>query len=73
MYVLGKANSEIYDKFATLDTSSKENFQASFTKAMDALKNYFNDDPIELYTGTDREKRQLDELMKRFSNFFERS
>ena len=68
-----KANSEIYDKFATLDTSSKENFQASFTKAMDALKNYFNDDPIELYTGTDREKRQLDELMKRFSSFFERS
>lgn len=68
-----KANSEIYDKFATLDTSSKDTFKASFEKALDKLKNYFNDDPIELYTGTDREKRQLDELVKRFNSFFERT
>lgn len=68
-----KTNSEIYDIFATLDTSSKDTFKASFEKALDKLKNYFNDDPIELYTGTDREKRQLDELVKRFNSFFERA
>ena len=55
------------------NTSSKDTFKASFEKALDKLKNYFNDDPIELYTGTGREKRQLDELVKRFNSFFERA
>lgn len=67
-----KTNAEIYNKFSTLDTSDREKFAASFERAMDKLKNYFNDNPIEKYTGTDREKRQLDELEKRFSSFFEK-
>lgn len=36
---------------------------------MDELKNYFNDDPIELYTGSDREQRQLNTLIERFNDF----
>lgn len=67
-----KANSDIYNKFAGLDTSDKEHFQKSFDSAIEHLKNYFNDDPIELYTGTDREKVQIDALIKRFAEFLQK-
>lgn len=67
-----KANSNIYNKFAGLDTSDKEHFQKSFDSAIEHLKNYFNDDPIELYTGTDREKVQIDALIKRFAEFLQK-
>lgn len=63
------ANADIYKMFATLDTSSKENFKASFQKALDDFREYFADAPIELYTGTSRENMQLEELMRRFESF----
>lgn len=61
-----EANADIYNMFASLDTSSKENFQNSFQAALEKFRIYFADDPIETYTGTDRENRQLEELVKRF-------
>lgn len=64
-----ESNSDIYKMFANLDVSSKENFRSSFEKALAGFRDYFVSDPIEDYNGTDREQRQLDELLKRFNNF----
>lgn len=64
-----ESNSDIYKMFANLDVSSEENFRSSFEKAMAGFRDYFVSDPIENYNGTDREQRQLDELLKRFNNF----
>ncbi len=66
-----KSNSDIFKMFASLDVSSKDNFQASFESALAGFYNYFADDPIENYNGTSREQMQLEELTKRFHSFLE--
>lgn len=43
--------------------------QVKIEQAMAGFRDYFVSDPIENYNGTDREQRQLDELLKRFNNF----
>ena len=62
-------NADIYNMFAGLDTSSKESFQSSVQSALTDFQAYFSERPIENYTGTEKEQKQLDELVKRFHSF----
>ena len=57
--------------FSNLDVSIKENFVNSFTKAVDSFKNYYAGNEVKIFTRTDKEQPQLDELVKRFHNFLE--
>ena len=57
--------------FSNLDVSSKENFVNSFTKAVDSFENYYAGNEVQIFTRTDKEQSQLDELVKRFHNFLE--
>lgn len=66
-----EANGDIYRMFSNLDVSSKENFVNSFTKAVDSFRNYCAGDEVQIFTGTDKEQSQLDELVKRFHSFLE--
>ena len=51
--------------------SSKEKFVGSFAKAVDSFKNYYAGGEVQIFTGTDKEQSQLDELVKRFQGFLE--
>lgn len=64
-----EANLDIYNMFATLDTSSKESFQSSFQNALESFRSYWSDDVIETYTGTERERIQLEALVTRFNEY----
>lgn len=64
-----KANLDIYNMFSTLDISSKESFQSSFQNALESFRSYWSDDPIETYTGTERERIQLEALVTRFNEY----
>lgn len=64
-----EANIDIYRMFSNLDVGSKEKFVNSFAKAVDSFKNYYAGGEVQIFTGTDREQSQLDELVKRFQNF----
>lgn len=66
-----EANSDIYKMFSNLDVSSKEKFVGSFAKAVDSFKNYYAGGEVQIFTGTDKEQSQLDELVKRFQGFLE--
>ncbi len=66
-----EANSDIYRMFSNLDVSSKEKFVGSFEKAVDSFKNYYAGGEVQVFTGTDKEQSQLDELVKRFHSFLE--
>jgi len=66
-----EANSDIYKMFSNLDVSSKENFVNSFTKAVDSFKNHYAGGEVQIFTGTDKEQSQLEELVKRFHSFLE--
>lgn len=66
-----EANGDIYRMFSNLDVSSKENFVNGFTKAVDSFKNYYAGGEVQIFTGTDKEQSQLDELVKRFHSFLE--
>ncbi len=66
-----EANSDIYKMFSYLDVCSKEKFVGSFAKAVDSFKNYYAGGEVQIFTGTDREQTQLDELVKRFHSFLE--
>ena len=66
-----EANSDIYKMFSNLDVSSKEKFVSSFAKAVDSFKNYYAGGEVQIFTGTDKEQSQLDELVKRFQGFLE--
>lgn len=66
-----EANSDIYRMFSNLDVSSKEKFVGSFEKAVDSFKNYYAGGEVQVFTGTDREQSQLDELVRRFHSFLE--
>jgi hypothetical protein len=64
-----EANLDIYNMFSTLDISSKESFQSSFQNALESFRSYWSDDPIETYTGTERERIQLEALVTRFNEY----
>lgn len=64
-----EANNDIYKMFSNLNVSSKENFVNSFAKAVDRFKNYYAGGEVQIFTGTDKEQSQLDEMVKRFQNF----
>jgi hypothetical protein len=66
-----EANSDIYKMFSNLDVSSKEKFVSSFENAVDSFKNYYAGGEVQIFTGTDKEQSQLDELVKRFQSFLE--
>lgn len=66
-----EANSDIFKMFSNLDVSSKEKFVGSFAKAVDSFKNYYAGGEVQIFTGTDKEQSQLDELVKRFHSFLE--
>ncbi|MGN0345882.1 MAG: hypothetical protein ACI4E5_01730 [Suilimivivens sp.] len=66
-----EANGDIYRMFSNLDVSSREKFVGSFEKAVDSFKNYSAGGEVQIFTGTDREQSQLDELVKRFQSFLE--
>lgn len=66
-----EANSDIYKMFSNLDVSSKEKFVISFAKAVDSFKKYYAGGEVQIFTGTDKEQSQLDELVKRFHSFLE--
>jgi hypothetical protein len=66
-----EANSDIYNMFSNLDVSSKEKFVGSFENAVDSFKNYYAGGEVQIFTGTDKEQSQLDELVKRFQSFLE--
>lgn len=66
-----EANGDIYRMFSKLDVSSKEKFVNSFEKAVDSFKNYYVGGEVQVFTGTDKEQSQLDELVKRFHSFLE--
>lgn len=66
-----EANTDIYKMFSNLDVSSKEKFVGSFAKAVDSFKNYYAGGEVQIFTGTDKEQSQLDELVKRFQGFLE--
>lgn len=67
-----EANSDIYKMFSNLDVSSKEKFVSSFAKAVDSFKNYYAGGEVKIFTGTDKEQSQLDELVKRFQSLLEK-
>lgn len=66
-----EANGDIYRMFSNLDVSSRENFVNSFTKAVDSFMNYYAGGEVQIFTGTDKEQSQLDELVKRFHSFLD--
>lgn len=66
-----EANSDIYKVFSNLDVSSQENFVNSFAKAVESFKNYYAGGEVQIFTGTDKEQSQLDELIKRFQSFLD--
>lgn len=66
-----EANGDIYRMFSNLDVSSREKFVGSFEKAVDSFKNYSAGGEVQIFTGTDREQSQLDELVKRCQSFLE--
>lgn len=55
-----EANSDIYKMFSNLDVSSKENFVNSFTKAVESFKNHYAGGEVQIFTGTGKERSQLD-------------
>ena len=57
-----EANSDIYKVFSNLDVSSEENFVDSFAKAIENFKSYYAGGKVQIFTGTDKEELQLDEL-----------
>lgn len=64
-----EANSDIYKMFSNLDVGSKERFVGSFEKAVDSFKKYYAGGEVQIFTGTDKEQSQLDELVKRLHSF----
>lgn len=66
-----EANSDIYKVFSNLDVSSQENFVNSFEKAVEKFKSYYAGGEVQIFTGTDKEQSQLDELIKKFHSFLE--
>ena len=66
-----EANSDIYKVFSNLDVSSKENFVNSFAKAVEKFKSYYAGGEVQIFTVTDKEQSQLDELVRRFHSFLE--
>ncbi len=62
-------NSDIYEMFSKLDTSSKDKFQSSFQDALEKYHSYWRNRPIEIYTGTERENIQLEALIERFNKY----
>lgn len=64
-----EANQEVYDMFANLDISSADNFRSSFQSAIKNYQAYWLENPIETYTGTNRENMQIEVLVQRFNKY----
>lgn len=62
-----EANQDVYDMFANLDISSADNFRSSFQSAIKNYQVYWLENPIETYTGTNRENMQIEALVQRFN------